>query len=168
MERKTIRKWWWVWQFEREELWLNTMAQEGWVLSKVGFCTYHFTRCEPGEYTVRLEMHGKDKGYLRFMEELGAEFVGSYAQWLYFRRKTVDGPFDIFSDIDSRIAHLDNIGKSLSVVGGANLVIGLANTINPMLNIGWLNLLCATLVMYCVGRIHGKKESLEKERMLRE
>ena len=30
--RKTIRKWYWVWDFEKEEEWLNEMAQAGWVL----------------------------------------------------------------------------------------------------------------------------------------
>ena len=29
-------------------------------------------------------------------------------------------------------------------------------------------MLCATLLMYGLGRIHGKKEALEKERMLHE
>jgi hypothetical protein len=31
-----------------------------------------------------------------------------------------------------------------------------------------VNLLCATLLMYGLGRIHGKKEALEKERELHE
>jgi len=168
MERKIVRKWVWVWDFEKEERWLNEMATSGWLLEEVGFCTYHFERCEPGEYTVRLEMHGKDDGYISFMEEMGAAYVGNYMQWLYFRRKTVDGRFDIFSDIDSRIAHLEKIGKLLKVVGVANLVIGIANSINPAVNMGWINLLCATLVMYALGRIHAKKESLEKDRLLRE
>ena len=35
-EEKVIRKWFWVWNFETEERWLNTMAQSGWVLTKVG------------------------------------------------------------------------------------------------------------------------------------
>ena len=34
--------------------------------------------------------------------------------------------------------------------------------------LGWINLLCATLLMYALGRIHGKKEALEKERALHE
>ena len=167
MEMKTIRRWWWVWEFEKEERWLNAMAQEGWVLSGVSFPKYHFVRCEPGEYTVRLEMHGKDADYLAFMEELGAEYVGSCFQWLYFRRKAADGAFDIFSDIDSRIAHLEKIGKLLKAVGFANLAIGLANSFGAV-RMGWLNLLCATLLMYALGRIHGKKESLEKDRLLME
>ena len=167
-ERKTIHKWVWVWDFEKEEQWLNTMAQSGWVLDGVGFCKYHFVRCESGEYTVRLEMHGHDEEYLHFMEETGAEYVGRMMKWIYFRKKTADGEFDIFSDIDSRISHLDKICKMLLPAGMANLAIGLANSFNPVVNIGWLNLLCATLLMYALGRIHGKKEALEQKRNLME
>ena len=166
-ERKTIRKWFWVWDFEKEERWLNEMALSGWILDKVGFCKYEFIPCQPGEYTVRLEMHEHDENYLRFMQDTGAVYVGRMVSWIYFRKKTEDGPFDIFSDIDTRIKHLKSIGQVLSVIGTANLVIGLVNTMNP-LNIGWINLLCATLLMYALGRIHGKKEALEKDRLLLE
>lgn len=166
--QKTVHKWFWVWEFEKEEVWLNTMVQSGWLLDKVGFCTYHFIACTPGEYTVRLEMRDHDDNYISFMQETGAEYVGRMVKWIYFRKKTQDGAFDIFSDIDSRIDHLDKIGKMLSFVGCANLLIGLSNTLNPTLNIGWINLLCATLLMYGLGRIHEKIESLKKDRLLRE
>ena len=166
-ERRTIRKWFWVWDFEKEERWLNEMALQGWVLDGVGWCTYHFRRCEPGEYTVRLEMRTYDESYVAFMEETGAEFVGRMMVWIYFRKKAADGAFDLYSDIDSRIAHLDRIGKMLTVIGGLNLVIGILNSINGN-GIGWVNLLCATLLMYALGRIHGKKEALEKDRQLME
>ena len=165
--RKTIRKWVWVWDFDKEEEWLNEMAMNGWVLESVGLCTYNFVRCEPGEYSVRLEMHPYDESYLAFMRETGAEYVGRMMLWIYFRKKTADGPFDLCSDIDSKISHLDRIGKMLAAVGGANLVIGIANTLSPA-RLGWVNLLCATLLMYALGRIQGKKEALEKERRLHE
>ncbi len=164
---KTIRKWFWVWDFDKEEDWLNEMAASGWILESIGLCTYHFVRCEPGEYNVRLEMHPYDEAYLTFMEETGAEYVGRMMAWIYFRKRTADGPFDLFSDIDSRIRHLDGIGKMLSIIGGANLMIGIMNTFSPAC-LGWGNLLCATLLMYSLGRIHGKKEALEKERVLHE
>ena len=112
--RKTISKWFWVWSFEKEEEWLNEMAMNGWVLESVGWCKYHFVRCEPGEYSVRLEMHPYDEAYLSFMKDTGAEYVGRMMMWIYFRKKTADGPFDLFSDIDSRISHLDKIGKMLT------------------------------------------------------
>ena len=165
--RRTIRKWFWVWDFEKEEEWLNEMAMSGWVLEGVDWCTYHFMRCEPGEYSVRLEMHPYDEAYLSFMKETGAEYVGRMMMWIYFRKKTADGPFDLFSDIDSRISHLDKIGKMLAAIGGANLLIGIVNAFSPA-RLGWINLLCATLLMYSLGRIHGKKEALEKERLLHE
>ena len=37
MERKIVKKWIWIWDFDKEERWLNTMAPSGWVLGKVGF-----------------------------------------------------------------------------------------------------------------------------------
>ena len=166
-ETRTMRKWFWVWDFEKEEEWLNEMALNGWVLVGVGFCTYHFVRCEPGEYTVRLEMHPADDAYIAFLEETGAEYVGRMLQWIYLRKKTSEGPFDLFSDIDSRIDHLNRIGRMLAVVGGMNLAVGVANILGPS-RLGWINLLCATLLMYALGRIHGKKEALERERRLRE
>lgn len=166
-ERRIIHKWIWVWEFDKEEAWLNEMANTGWVLDRVEFCKYTFVKSEPEEYTVRLEMHDHDQGYIDFVEETGAEYVGRMARWIYFRKRTENGRFEIFSDIDSRIQHLDRIGKMLTIVGIANLLIGIANTFN-YINIGWINLLCATLLMYGLGRIHGKKESLERDRILRD
>lgn len=167
-QTKTVRKWFWVWDFEKEERWLNEMAFNGWLLDRIGLCTYHFIACEPGSYTIRLEMRPHDDGYLQFMAETGAEYVGRMVQWIYFRKPVQCGAFDLFSDLDSRIAHLDKIGKTLTAVGFANLAIGLTNAMNPVLDLGWINLLCATLLMYGLGRIHGKKESLQKDRLLRE
>ena len=60
------------------------------------------------------------------------------------------------------------IGRLLLFIGGANLLIGVVNSFNPGARLGWVNLLAATLLMYGLGRIHGKKEALEKERELHE
>lgn len=166
-ERKTIYKWFWAWEFDKEERWLNIMAQSGWLLDKVSFCIYHFIACTPGEYAVRLEMHSYDEAYIRFMKETGAEYIGRVFLWVFFRKKVLDGSFDIFSDMDSKIAHLDKIGRLLTIIGVMNLGVGLANTINAP-HLGWINLLCATLLMYGLGRIHGKKEALQEKRELSE
>ena len=126
---------------------------------------YYFIKRLPEEYTIRMEMNHAVNEYVSFMKETGAEYVGRMVQWIYFRKKVEDGPFDIFSDLDSKIKHLDRIGRMLLIIGMANLIIGLANTFN-YINIGWINLLCGTLLMYALGRIHGKKEALERERVL--
>lgn len=171
MERKTIRKWFWVWDFDKEEEWLENMARNGWVLDGVGFCTYHFIKTEPGEYSVRLQylpIAEENTDYTNLLEESGAERVGRMVQWVYYRKKTADGPFQLFSDLDSRITHLDKIAKLMLIVAVANLLIGVVNSHNPSISLGWINLLVASLVTYGVGRIHGKKEALEKERQFRE
>ena len=164
---KTVWKWYFVWDFEKEEEWLNEMAEQGWILSSVGWCRYTFTKGEPGEYTIRLEMRGYDQEYISFMEETGAEYIGRVLQWLYFRKPASEGSFDLYSDIDSRIAHLKRIAFMLKMIGIANLLIGIANSLNSS-GVGILNLLCAALLMYGLGRIDGKIESLQRDRLLRE
>lgn len=121
--RKTIHKVYLAWDFKKEELWLNEMAAEGWALEHAAFCSYTFVRCEPGEYIIRMEMNA-DRDYRSFVEETGAEYVGGCVNWIYFRRKAELGSFDLFSDIDSRIAHLARIGKSLWLICLANLING--------------------------------------------
>lgn len=166
-ETKTMHKWFWVWEFEKEERWLNEMAQEGWSLKKASFCTYVFEKTEPGEYIIRVETLDNSSDFENFMEELGAESVGRCFRWGYFRRKSELGEFDMFSDIDSRIAHLDKIGKTLFLLCMANIVIGICNTFNGA-SFSWMNLLCATLLAYGLGRIHGMRDGLKHDRTLHE
>jgi len=75
VKRRIIRKWFWVWEFEEEEQWLNQMAESGWALEKVGFAVYYFRLCVPGAYTIRIEMRDHDESYLGFMKELDAEGI---------------------------------------------------------------------------------------------
>lgn len=167
--KKTIFKLFYIWNFDKEEIWLNKMANQGWVLDSVGLYTYKFIQCDSEEYTVRLEMHSYDDNYIDFMRETGAEYVGQrMMKWIYFRKKVSNGEFYIFSDLDSKINHLNRIGKILFIVGILNLIIGAVNSFFIYLNIAWINLFCATLLMYGLGRIHGKKEALEKVRLLQE
>ena len=107
-------------------------------------------------------MHDADEEYMELMRESGAEYVGRVLQWLYFRKKAELGEFELFSDIDSRINHLKNIGWTLLLIGGANVIIGLTTSF------GYINLLCAVVMAYGLGRVHGKKEALERERRIRE
>lgn len=168
METKTVRKVFAVWDFDKEEEWLNSMAQEGWTLTKVGFCKYVFERTEPGEYIIRLEMHDYEDDYISFMRDTGAEYVGRVLQWLYFRKKAEIGEFELFSDIDSRIAHLNRISCVLIGLGFANVVVSFACGVNGADIVGRINLLCACVIFYGLGRVHGKKEALERERRIRE
>ena len=173
--RKTIRKWFWVWDFDKEEQWLNEMAAQGLALVDVGFARYVFEECEPDEYQVRLELlekapaHAESQQYIAFVEETGAEQVGRFLRWIYFRKKTVDGSFDLYSDLESRIKHLKRILTLILPISVANLAIGLTNVGNAaatgiwIAKVGYLNLVIGILGCAGARKLIQKRKRLEDE-----
>jgi hypothetical protein len=97
--------------FEKEERWLNEMAAKGLDLVRYSWGTYHFEEGVPGEWIYRIELLPKDphkpasRDYLDFMADAGVQTVTTYMSWVYFRRPAAEGPFELFSDADSRISH---------------------------------------------------------------
>lgn len=116
------RRLFWIWNFDKEEVWLNRMAAQGWALVAVHAPRYEFEESAPGEYAVRLELLDnwpttqESARYIGFVEDTGAEYIGSVLRWVYFRRKVAEGTFDLFSDIDSRIRHLNRMLLMIGVV----------------------------------------------------
>lgn len=161
-ERISQYKWFWVWDYEKEERWLNEMAAQGWALCEVGFARYSFERTEPGAYIVRTEMRGVDPAHRVSVEESGAEYIGRMAKWIYFRRRSELGDFALFSDLGAKMEHLRQIYRMLLLIGLGNLLIGLGNSVNES-HLGWINLLLASLLMYGCGVIRGRLDSLESE-----
>ena len=145
---KTVRKAFWAWDFDREEDWLNDMAAQGWGLVDVGFCRYTFEACRPGEYGYRLELlenslkDPKSQEYLDFLAEAGVDRVGHLFRWVYLRKRTDDGPFELFSDSASRIRHLRRILALVLPILALNLVAGF----NGLEEAGFVNLLLAILL----------------------
>ncbi|HWP79567.1 MAG TPA: DUF2812 domain-containing protein [Candidatus Acidoferrum sp.] len=61
---------------ERQEMWLNEMAEKGCRLKKCGKITYTFDACGPGEYKYAIEFVGdrscaKAKDYRSYLKEMG-------------------------------------------------------------------------------------------------
>lgn len=164
-------------QYEKEEEWLNEMSAKGMQLCDVGFCRYVFEEGDPGKYIYRLELlrrHPTDAesiAYIRFMEDLGVEHVGSLLYWVYFRKKAVDGPFDLYSDIPSKIRHFRRMTLLCNWAAGINLVLGTVNiTISSSSNrmVGAINIGVALLVYLVSYPIRKKLKQLKKENALRE
>ena len=120
--KQVIHKVFWVWEFQEEERWLNEMSAKGLHLTDAGLFRYVFEEGVPGAYQYRLELlehfpnHPESRKYLEFMEETGAEVVSVFKRWVYFRRKAEDGAFDLYSDMDSRIAHMKRIVTLLTIL----------------------------------------------------
>lgn len=119
--------------FEKEEAWLNQMAQEGWALVDYSWCRYAFESCEPGAYVYRIELlpdlagRPQSRSYVEFVESTGAQEVAHYGRWVYFRKKSPEGGFDLFSDLGSRLAHYKRVFQFWSVLALAEFLIGFSN-----------------------------------------
>lgn len=177
--RKTIYKAFWACGFEKEEKWLNEMAAKGLALVAVDWCRYTFEESNPGEYNVRLELlenlpvHAESQQYIKFIEETGAEYIGSLMRWVYFRRQTVKGEFNLYSDYTSRMKHLSRIGTLIGVIsissvciGISNILIHLGTEVMAVFFLGIINIMIGLLIGFGGFRILLKRRRLQKEHNL--
>jgi hypothetical protein len=111
MEKETMKKfrWFWAWEDEKEERWLEAMSRKGWHLQAIGFVgTYIFRKGQPREYSYSLDFHtGTNKSleeYKQICRDAGWEELGRMGSWFYFRKECRDGEKpEFFSDRDSKI-----------------------------------------------------------------
>jgi len=111
MEKEKMRKlrWFWAWDDEKEEKWLEAMSQNGWHLENPGLpCVYHFIKGEPRDYSYRLDFRtGSLKNlqeYLQICRDAGWKMVGRMGTWYYFRKECREGEKpEFYSDKDSKI-----------------------------------------------------------------
>lgn len=177
--RQVIRKWFWAWEFDKEEKWLNDMAAKGKALISARYATYEFEDSAPCEYAVRLEMleqapdSPEGRQYIEFVESTGAEYVGKVMKWVYFRKKTADGPFELHGDNATRIKHLGGISRLLKPLIALNVGMGVYNLcigigLNSVVNVVCAGASAAVAVLLYRGivKLNEKKKQLEKEAQL--
>ena len=168
-----------IFQFEDEERWLNEKSAKGEQLTDVGVCRYVFEDGEPGKYIYRLEMlenfpnHYKSREYLKFLEETGVEHIGSVLKWVYLRKKASDGPFDIYSDIDSKIKQYERIINLANLLVLTQLLVSIPNVIctlfgNTFNRVYLINLIVAAIFYIAKRSVKDKVNKLKKEKIYRE
>ncbi len=186
--KQKIRKLFTVAGYEKEEKWLNEMSSIGMHLVDInGFSKYTFEEGLPGEYIYRLELlenmpkHPQSKAYIGFMEDMGVEYVASVFRWVYFRKRTSEGPFNLYSDLGSKLSHIKRINLLGNAVAAANIVIGVANEIIAIKGIlehraisgfnllsGALSIAIALLIFFILKPLRKKQRALQKESLIRE
>lgn len=89
---------------EKEEKWLESMAQSGWLLTKVSFF-YHFERITPQKTVIRVDFREfkSNRDFLEYctlFEDSGWRHIAGsrYSGTQYFLKVREDGMEDIFSD----------------------------------------------------------------------
>ena len=107
-----VKKTWcapaWLLDPERLERQLDRLSTEGWQLEGTGWFSFRYRRGAPNEYRYRVQYlyesrDGQRDDYVRGLAELGVELVMDIGSFLILRRRNDGTPFELFSDLDSRI-----------------------------------------------------------------
>lgn len=93
---------------EKMERQFNRLSAEGWQLEGTGWLSFRYRRGKPNEYRYRVQYlyesrDGQRDDYVRGLAELGVELVMDIGNFLILRRRNDGTPFELFSDLDSRI-----------------------------------------------------------------
>jgi hypothetical protein len=155
----TIKRFFFSWQFAEAEQWLNEKSAEG--LHLIGTGTkfrWFFEEGEPNEYIYRIEISkdspkgAKNAPYLALVAETGAELVSSRnGLWIAFRKRSSDGEFELFSDLDSKIAHLKRFTLSFLPIGIGCFCSGLSNIVIGLTSdSGVINIFNSAIGVFCV------------------
>ena len=130
------------WDYEKEEQWLNEMSHKGLALEDYSWCRYVFRDAPAGKYIYRIELldktgsHYESQKYLKFLEETGIECVATYMRWAFLRKEASLGPFDLYSDIDSKINYYSKVINFWNIFAAMELVIGTMNVLIGLVNGG--------------------------------
>lgn len=118
---------------DKESAWLNDMAQQGYELEKFFMGVYRFKKGEPGRYHYQIDFArgfcSVSKDYREFMEEQGVEIMGCWGPWVFLRKKSVKGDFQLYSDYESKIAHYSKICTMFKTVAILEILILIMETI---------------------------------------
>jgi hypothetical protein len=165
---------------DAEEIWLNELVGKGWALSNFFFGVYTFERCEENEFIYKIDLMDSFSGtkssmdYIKFVEETGAEYVSSWGRWVFFRKPAIEGPFELYTDVDSQIKVYEKIRNMLGIVAIFEFVIGFSQLHNLGqygAGIGYYSL---TGVIFFLGgaigfaalKAHHKINSLRKQKVI--
>ena len=116
-----------------EQDWLNEMCAQGWALESFFAGLYTFIPCEPGEYIYQIDLlpgmglkPEDPEGYVTFMEETGVEVLQLWGRWSILRKRSEEGPFEIYTDAFSQIQLYNRIRKMFGWALGIELLCSLS------------------------------------------
>lgn len=104
---------------DKETAFLNEMSRKGYAMT--GFCVgfYRFDRCLPGEYIYQIDitegMFRVSNDYREFMRDMDVEIVCLWGPWVILRKKAAQGAFELYTDVESSIAHYTKIKKTFQL-----------------------------------------------------
>ena len=92
-----------------ETEYLNEMARKGYAMTGFALGFYTFESCRPGEYIYQVDitegLFRVSGDYRDFMREMGVEIVCLWGPWVILRKRAEEGPFVLYTDVESSIEH---------------------------------------------------------------
>ncbi len=112
---------------------LNEMSRKGYALRGFFAGFLRFDRCRPGEYAYQVDITEglfrlKDD-YREFMQDMDVEIVCLWGFWAVLQKKAKDGPFVLYTDVESGIEHysrIQRVFKKAVIVETLGLVLEVA------------------------------------------
>lgn len=118
MEVKKQFKWFTIFEYEKEQDYLQEMHKSGWKFLKVtGLGMYHFEQCIPQDVVYQLDYNqdglAHKAEYLKMFDDCGWEYIQDYMGYSYFRKAVVkDGVVEeIFCDEESKFQIMQRVIK---------------------------------------------------------
>ena len=121
--KKTVRKWFWVWNEDKEKAFLEEMALKGYRLVKVRFGEYIFEEDKPKKLIYQFDFKGIDKmredEYLQIYEDAGWNFISKFGSWYYFSHdwNEEEPDLSLFNDNESKRAKYRRLLLFLVIIG---------------------------------------------------
>ena len=111
---------------DKETKWLNDMADQGWAMNGFFAGFYKFEPCEKGKYTYQIdfgnEFFSVSDDYREFMSDSDIEIIQSWGFWVFLRKLSSEGEFQLYTDVDSQIEHYKKIRNMFKAVTVLELI----------------------------------------------
>ena len=111
---------------DKETQWLNEMSQKGWAMTGFFAGFYRFEPCEKGKYTYQIdfgnEFFSVSDDYREFMSYSDIEIIQSWGFWVFLRKLSSEGEFQLYTDVDSQIEHYKKIRNMFKAVTVLELI----------------------------------------------
>ena len=121
---KTVKKWFWAWNDDKEEIFLEDMAAMGFELISVGLGRYKFEEGKPKKIKYQLDFKGltkmSEQEYLQIYEDAGWKNAHRLGSWYYFSKEYEEGDspdISIFSDNKSRLEKYRRLIFFMLIIG---------------------------------------------------
>ncbi|MBB6670359.1 DUF2812 domain-containing protein [Cohnella nanjingensis] len=132
---KRVKKWWFSWDSDKIEQWIEEMEAQGWHLTAVTGNAIHFA-FEKGEprrmrYCVDYQS-ARNRDYIALCQDAGWELLYDKMGWYVWRMPYTDTRPELYSDVDSLMDRNKRLIAMMATLTFAQIpiIVALFSTLN--------------------------------------